>query len=78
MPAKLTLCIRLPVILKHNDATECCMTNGAEATVAGWQSILGTDHQMVLDTLFIKLKNPPKCIKLYGLPENVVPMTRQY
>lgn len=76
VPAKLTLCIGLPVMLKHNDATECCMTNGAEATVAGWQSILEPDHQMVLDTLFVKLKNPPKCIKLDGLPENVVPLTR--
>lgn len=63
-------------MLKHNDATEYCITNGSEATVAGWQFILGPDHQIVLDTLFVKLKNPPQCIKLDGLPGNVVLLTR--
>ena len=70
------LCVGLPVILKHNDATECCMTKGAEATVAGWQAAKGPEKQDVLDTLFVKLKDPPKTIKIDGLPENVVPITR--
>jgi len=29
-----------------------------------------------LNTLFIKLDNPAKIIKIDGLPENVVPITR--
>ena len=73
---KLTLCVGLPVMLKHNDATECCMTKGAEATVVSWQSTKGPEGQTVLDTLFVKLKNPPKTVKVDGLPENVVPITR--
>ena len=52
------------------------MTKGAEGTVVNWQSIKGTAGQNVLDTLFVKLKNPPKSIQIEGLPENVVPITR--
>jgi hypothetical protein len=73
---KLMLCIGLPVMLKHNDATECCMTKGAEATVVSWQITKGPTGQDVLDTLFVRLKDPPKTIKIDGLPENVVPITR--
>ena len=73
---KLKLCVGLPVMLKHNDATECCMTKGAEATVVSWQMTKGPEGQDVLDTLFIKLKDPPKTIKIDGLMENVVPITR--
>jgi hypothetical protein len=73
---KLTLCVGLPVMLKHNDATECCITKGAEATVVSWQTAKGPEGQTVLDTLFVKLKDPPKTVKIDGLPENVVPITR--
>jgi hypothetical protein len=66
----------MPVMLRHNDATECCITKGAEATVVSWQSIDGPEGQTVLDTLFVKLTNPPKNVKIDGLPENVVPITR--
>jgi hypothetical protein len=76
VPGKLTLCIGMPVMLRHNDATECCITKGAEATVVSWQSIEGPEGQTVLDTLFVKLTNPPKTVKIDGLPENVVPITR--
>ena len=76
VPGKLTLCIGMPVMLRHNDATECCITKGAEATVVGWQSIKGPEGQTVLDTLFVKLENPPKTVQIDGLPENVVPLTR--
>ena len=31
----LKLCIGLPVMIKKNLATECCVTNGAEARVVG-------------------------------------------
>ena len=74
---KLMLCVGLPVMLKHNDATECCMTKGAEATVVSWQTTKGPEGQDVLDTLFVKLKDPPKTVKIDGLPENVVPVTRR-
>lgn len=74
--AKLTLCVRMPVMLKHNDATECCMTKGAEATVVSWQTSKGPEGQLVLETLFVKLVNPPKTVKLPGLPDDVVPITR--
>ena len=73
---KLKLCVGLPVMLKHNDVIECCMTKGAEATVVSWQMTKGPEGQDVLDTLFIKLKDPPKTIKIDGLMENVVPITR--
>ena len=73
---KLTFCVGLPVMLKHNDATECCITKGAEATVVGWQTDKGPEGQVVLDTLFVRLKDPPKTVKIDGLPENVVPITR--
>jgi hypothetical protein len=73
---KLMLCVGLPVMLKHNDATECCMTKGAEGTVVSWQTTKGPEGQDVLDTLFVKLKDPPKTVKIDGLPVNVVPITR--
>jgi hypothetical protein len=56
--AKLTLCVGMPVMLKHNDATECCITKGAEATVVSWQTSKGPEGQLVLETLFVKLINP--------------------
>ena len=76
VPGKLTLCVGMPVMLRHNDATECCITKGAEATVVSWQSAKGPEGQNVLDTLFVKLTNPPKSVKINGLPENIVPITR--
>jgi hypothetical protein len=76
VPGKLALCVGMPIMLKHNDATECCITNGAEATVVSWQSAKGPEGQVVLDTLFVKLVNPPKTVKIDGLPDNVVPITR--
>jgi hypothetical protein len=37
-PGKLALCIGMPVMIRHNDATELCITKGQEGTVAAWQS----------------------------------------
>jgi hypothetical protein len=76
VPGKLALCIGMPIMLKHNDATECCITKGAEATVVNWQTVKGPEGQDMLDTLFVKLKNPPKTIQIPNLPENIVPITR--
>src|SRR6266550_3563957 len=75
IPGKLSLCIGLPVIIKCNAATELCITNGQEAIVLGWQSKLGSSGQLMLDTLFVELNNPPKIVKIDGLKENVVPIT---
>lgn len=63
-------------MLRHNDATECCMTKGTEATVVSWQLGRGPEGQLVLDTLFVRLTNPPKTVKIDGLPDNIVPLTR--
>src|ERR1700723_3482107 len=75
-PGKLSLCIGMPVIIRNNDATELCITKGQEGHVVGWQAGRGIHGQRVLDTLFIKLDRPAKTVKIDGLPENVVPITR--
>src|ERR1700683_1113075 len=77
VPGKLSICVGMPVILCHNEATECCITKGAEGTVAGWQASIGPHNMPMLDTLFVKLSNPPKTVQIEGLPDNVVPITRQ-
>jgi hypothetical protein len=73
---KLQLCKGMPVMIKKNEATECCVTNGAEATVYDWNYTTLLDDRKVLTVLFVKLKNPPQNVKLDGLPENVVPLKR--
>jgi hypothetical protein len=75
VPGKLSLCLGLPVMIKCNVATELCITNGQEGTVAGWQAAIGKQNQRILDVLFVKLKSPPKEVQLEGLPLNVVPLT---
>jgi hypothetical protein len=75
-PGKLSLCIGMPVMLRNNYATELCITKGQEGTVAGWQSYIGSHSKLVLDTLFVRLTNPPRVVKLDGLPENVVPIAK--
>jgi hypothetical protein len=72
--SKLSLCIGLPVMIRYNFATEMCMTRGQEGFVHGWQSKIGSKGQNVLDTLFVRLKDPPSCVNIPGLPENVVPI----
>ncbi|KAF8577594.1 hypothetical protein K439DRAFT_1649052 [Ramaria rubella] len=64
------------LLVKHNIATPCCVTNGAEGTVVGWKSSKLTKDKKVLGALFVNLKNPPLPIKLDGLPMNVVPIGR--
>ena len=71
---KLTLCLGLPIMIRHNYATEICMTRGQEGYVVGWQSKTGSKGQRTLDTLFIELKNPPAEVHINGLPKNVVPL----
>jgi hypothetical protein len=74
--AKLSLCKGMPVMIRNNDATELCITKGQEATVVGWESSEGPFQKPVLDTLFVKLTNPPQEVNLPNLPTNVVPLTR--
>jgi hypothetical protein len=76
-PGKLSLCIGMPIILKHNDATELCITNGQEGTVVGWHAEKGYHGFLVLDVLFVELINPPQIVQIHGLPENVVPIMKQ-
>ena len=71
---KLSLCMGLPVMIRYNYATEICMTCSQEGFVHGWQSKQGSNRQMILDTLFVRLKDPPTCVKVPGLPDNVVPI----
>ena len=72
IPGKLLLCIGLPVMIRANVATELCITKGQEGTMYGWQSGISSRGQQVLDTLFVKLVNPPQTVDFEGLPENVV------
>ena len=72
----LPLCIGMPVLLKHNEATELCATNGAEGTVVSWHSHIENNHA-VLDTLFVLLRAPARTIRIEGLPDNVIPLMRR-
>jgi hypothetical protein len=76
IPGKLSLCIGMPVIIRCNSATELCITRGQEAVVHSWQTCIGKKGQVMLDTLFVELQNPPKKVQFDGLPLNVVPLTR--
>ncbi|KAF9465626.1 hypothetical protein BDZ94DRAFT_1159791, partial [Collybia nuda] len=76
IPGKLSLCVGLPVMIRHNAATEMCITKGQEGVVHGWHGTTGSRGQAMLDVLFVKLLNPPNEVKIDGLPLNVVPLTR--
>ena len=73
LPGKLTLCLGMPVMIKHNEATECSVTNGTDCVVVGWQSTTAYDVS-TLDTLFVRLLKPKEIVQLEGLPINVVPI----
>ena len=76
IPGKLSLCVGMPVMIRNNSATELCITKGQEATVHSWQSDVGSKGQIILDTLFVTLLNPPQSVQLDGLPKNVVPLMK--
>ncbi|KZT19598.1 hypothetical protein NEOLEDRAFT_1025353, partial [Neolentinus lepideus HHB14362 ss-1] len=73
---KLSLCSGMPILIKKNIATECCITNGAEAKVVSWHSHAENSVD-ILDTLFVELVNPPRPIQLDGLSPNVVPISKE-
>ncbi|KAJ6456525.1 hypothetical protein C8R45DRAFT_797291, partial [Mycena sanguinolenta] len=76
VPGCLKLCKGMLVMIKSNDTTELYITKGQEAVVVGWDSSVGPDEQEILDTLFLRLVDPPRTINIPGFPEIVVPMTR--
>jgi hypothetical protein len=45
-PGKLSICMGMPVMIRHNDATELCITKGQEGTIAGWQACKGPHGQI--------------------------------
>ena len=74
--SKLSLCVGMPVMIRNNNATELCITKGQEAVIVGWDSSIGPFERTVLNTLFVKLTNPPQEVNIPGLPTNIVPLTR--
>ncbi|KAJ3897413.1 hypothetical protein F5879DRAFT_813975 [Lentinula edodes] len=76
-PPVLSLCIGLPIIIRHNIATELSITKGQRGTVYGWHESTGAFGQSTLDVLFVLLDHPPTPIQVPNLPPNVVPLTRR-
>jgi hypothetical protein len=74
-PGQLKLCVGMPVLIKHNKATEAGVTNGAEGYVVGWNVHFIGDGRQSLDTLFVRLKLTATTVRVKGLPDNVVPVT---
>ena len=62
-------------MIQNNAATELGITKDQEAVMYRWCLAVGSQNQLILNTLFVELKNPPKPIKFDGLPNNVVPLT---
>jgi hypothetical protein len=76
IPAKLSLCVGMPIMIRNNEATELCVTKGQEAVVVGWDASIGPYDHQILETLFVQLINPPKNVQLADLPINVIPLTK--
>ena len=76
IPGKLSVCVGMPIMIHNNAATEMCITKGQEAVVYSWDCHQGINGTEILDTLFVQLVDLPSPIKLDGLPQNVVPLTR--
>ncbi|PBK85069.1 hypothetical protein ARMGADRAFT_942496 [Armillaria gallica] len=72
IPGKLSLCVGMPIMIRHNSATELGITKGQEDIIYAWQSSQGARGQHVLDTLFVLLLNPSLPVQFNGLPLNVV------
>ncbi|KAJ3819332.1 hypothetical protein F5880DRAFT_1625653 [Lentinula raphanica] len=76
-PAILDICLGLPVIIRHNFATELSITKGQKGTVYAWHTTQGNFGQEVLETVFVLLDNPPSNVQIENLPLNVVPISRR-
>ncbi|KAJ6449212.1 hypothetical protein C8R45DRAFT_1057317 [Mycena sanguinolenta] len=75
VPGKISICVGMLVMIRHNEATELCITKGQEARVVGWHSSIGTHKKPILESLFVELIDPPRTIAVPGLPVNVVVLT---
>ncbi|KAJ3753330.1 hypothetical protein EV360DRAFT_53656 [Lentinula raphanica] len=73
-PPVLPLCHGMPVIIRHNFATELNITKGQRGVVYSWQSEKGPHDHEYLQVLFVLLIKPPSPIQIEGLPLNVVPI----
>lgn len=76
VPARLSLCVGMPVMIRSNEATELCVTKGQEAVVVGWDARDGPYGRQVLETLFVRLVKPPKDVQISNLPTNVIPLVK--
>jgi hypothetical protein len=76
IPVKLLLCIGMLLMIRNNAATELGITKGQEAFVWSWESSCNLEGKQVLETLFVKLIDPPATVRVEGLPDNVVPLTK--
>ncbi|KAI0349497.1 hypothetical protein OH77DRAFT_1464029 [Trametes cingulata] len=72
----LTICEDMPVLLKMNEATELCATNGAPGIVVGWDAHSDNQGREILDVLFVRLTQTKEDVHIEGLPPNVVPIGR--
>ncbi|KAI0833884.1 hypothetical protein BC628DRAFT_1406785 [Trametes gibbosa] len=72
----LTLCIGMPVLLKFNEATELCATNGAEAEVVKMVAGKTPCGRPCLESLHVRLTSLPQNVQVPGLPMNVIPLGR--
>lgn len=70
----LRLCYGMPIMIKNNEATELCVTNGAEGIVCGWDFDFIDDTHKHLKTLFVQLVSPPRQVHIGDLPLNVIPL----
>jgi hypothetical protein len=73
LAGKLVICRGLPVLIKDNQATELCVTNGAEGIVRGWKAY-ENEGRLHLSVVFVELLKPVRDVQLDGLPLNVVPI----
>ncbi|KAJ3768052.1 hypothetical protein FB446DRAFT_651098 [Lentinula raphanica] len=76
-PPLLDICFGLPVIIRHNVATELSITKGQKGFIYAWHTAKGDFGQDVLDTVFVLLDNPPNNVQIENLPSNVVPISRR-
>ncbi|PPQ65718.1 hypothetical protein CVT26_000335 [Gymnopilus dilepis] len=74
IPGKISLCKGLPILIRNNDATELCITKGQPAVVVGWDARTLPGGKEALNTLFVRLVDPPKDVCFEGLPKNIVPL----
>ena len=76
IPGKLSICICMPIMIHNNAATEMCITKGQEGIIYAWWSHKLPNNKDVIDTLFVELANLPTPVKIDGLPQSVIPLTR--